>query len=108
MIVKDPEDLLSYLITTGPITLDELATRTSSGIPNFAQLLLGLLDKGDVVVEGNAAAVRDILSGTDSAAPSGRGDVRGDFFDALKAQDLHEAKLQLSGQGFKKARSLWR
>lgn len=107
MVVTKPDDLLQYLAHTGPISADELATRTSSELAEFAGDLLGLIEAGDVeIVEGNAKVFQSVLSAAMNRSNGHSTAVRRDFFRALEAQEAHDTKLGLSSRGFRKARSM--
>ena len=108
MIIRDPSDLLTYLVKTGPITLEELVIRTDTEMSDVASDLVHLIDSGDVEVEGNQSAVKEALKrfeeGSSRGAEFGPSSVRGDFFAALAASDAQTAKLRLSSRGFRKVR----
>lgn len=107
MVVTKPDDLLQYLAHTGPITVDELATRTSSELGEFASDLLGLIEAGDVeIVEGDAKVFQSVLTAARTRSNGYPAGVRSDFFRALEAQEAHDTKLGLSSRGFRKARSM--
>lgn len=104
MVLRDPSDLLSYLAETGPLTVDELATRTSTPLSEFARTLKDLIDSGSIQVEGNQAALETVLASYEEQDHDvGPHTVRGDFFNALAAQDAGEAKLRLSFKAFRRA-----
>ena|ERR1700676_4515428 len=113
MLPRNSSDLLSYLVDTGPLTVDELATRTSTPLSEFARELKALIDSGDIEVEGNQTALQAVLAGyeepaNDTERDFGPHNVRRDFFQALAAQDAADAKLRLSFKAFRRAQSLAR
>jgi hypothetical protein len=119
MDIDRPEDLLSLLGETGPISVEDLVTRTGTDLSKVATDLENLIEAGDIDVEKGRGetlrALRLVLSEFKTPKEKegeqlsfGPGSVRRDFFNALKNQDAYEAKVSLSPRGFRKVKSLLR
>src|SRR5262249_44370828 len=63
MFILRPSDLVSVLSKTGPISVEDLVTRTGTNLSELARDLDLLIDRGDVEVEGGKKdSLKEVLS----------------------------------------------
>ncbi len=96
------DQVLQYLLQTGPITLSDLVTRMPD-IPQTLHSLIELESSKKVEIKGDRAALTRLIKVVDDASGGAPEAIRQRFFEGLKEiAAANDIKVRLSQSGFRR------